>query len=86
MINAVKRNKNRYIDFMILIIMIMIFCLFGCEKTRNYNTDQEKVSSDSSSRIATERVLKNNIPRNEEKKLSLPDTTKKTRDSVNSSR
>ncbi len=82
MINAVKRNKNRYIDYMILIIMIMIFCLFGCEKTRNYNTDQEKVSSDSSSRAATERVLKNNIPRNEEKDLSSPDTAKKTIDSV----
>ncbi len=63
-------NKHTFIQFVIIIFTILIICLGGCEKRRNYNTDQKNIISNNQPDSTTKEVLKNNIPRNEEKKLA----------------
>ena len=63
-------NKYTLIKFAIIVFTIMIIGLGGCEKRRDYNTNQTQIITNNQQDSTTNQVLKNNIPRNEEKKLS----------------
>jgi hypothetical protein len=63
-------KKQALIKFAIIVFTILTIGLGGCEKRRDYNTDQKDIISSNQPDSTTKKVLKNNIPGNEEKKLS----------------
>ena len=69
--NLKKFIKKSIVQFVVIVAAILIVGLWGCEKTRNYNTDQKNNIINNRYEATTEKTSKKNISRNEEANPTL---------------